>query len=426
MLSKTYLAKKHIFSILEKYASNEDNIVVALSGGADSLFLTIIASEWCKTTSKNLYAVTIDHQLRKESYLEAVDVGKIVRKHKVTHVIKRWNHGDIPDGQIEEKAREARYELLVDACRDLKSKILLIGHNLDEQIETYLIRKEKKSENFGLACMSESRYIASGIMIIRPCLPLSKNFIKSYLSSINERWVEDPMNSNECFIRVKKRKSVERLSDEQKRAMFDKIKIYGIDRNSTEREAVFFLQNHCQIHPYGFVDINLDFFYRLNEKVKCDVLKRCIKLVGRQEYKKSTNHCKNILAALTENNPINMGKCVIKTVKDKIRIFRENRNLEDIKIANKCGIWDNRFKFEVLEETILQKNCYIKPFNKHVSISDDVPSYITVTLPSLWIDKKMLYLYNVNEISRLIDFQFSEDIDFFSVFSCVKYDGGIL
>ncbi len=426
MTSNIFLAKKHIFSVLEKYAGTEQNLVVAFSGGADSLFMMVFASEWCKAKCKDLYAVTVDHNLREESYDEALNVGKIAEKYCTSHIIKNWEHGDIPAGQIEEMARKARYELLADACTTLKSKILLVGHNLDEQIETYLIRKEKKSDLPGLACMSEARNISDEIKVIRPCLPFTKQFIKSHLNSIGETWVEDPMNSNEDFLRVRKRKFICSLRHAQKQAMFDEIRLRGVERNSIETKAVEFLKNYSKINEYGFVDLNIDAFDRLDENIKCNILKRCIKLVGRQEYTKSLNNCKTVLSTLKRNNSINVGKCIIKKLKDKIRIFRENRNLDIIKISSKSGIWDNRFRFEVRDERILSNDSYIKHFDQYVVLADDSPSYITVTLPSLWIDKKMVYLYNVSERSGLIDFQFVQDVDFLSIFSCVEYDGGIL
>ena len=426
MTSNIFLAKKHIFAVLEKYAGTEQNLVVALSGGADSLFMMVLASEWCKTKCKDLYAVTVDHALREESYAEALNVGKIAEKYCTSHIIKKWEHGNIPAGQIEEMARKARYELLADACKTLKSKILLVGHNLDEQIETYLIRKEKKSDFSGLACMSEARNISDEIQVIRPCLPFTKQFIKSHLNSIGETWIEDPMNSNDDFLRVRKRKFICSLSYAQKQAMFDEIRLRGVERNSIETNAVEFLKNYSKIHEYGFVDLNNDTFNELDENIKCEILKRCIKLVGRQEYKKSSNQCKTVLSALYQNKSINIGKCIVKSIKNKIRIFRENRNLDLIKISSKSGIWDNRFRFEVFDEQILSNNSYIKHFDKCVVLSDDIPSYITVTLPSLWIDKKMVYLYNISKYSWLVDFQFVQDVDFLSIFSCVEYDGGIL
>ena len=113
-------------------------------------------------------------------------------------------------------ARNARYGLLINECRENDIKHLLIAHNADEQLETYFIRKSMHSEERGLACMSLKRAIADEIAIIRPCLSFSKKEMQNYLKNKHVSWFEDSMNDNTSFLRVRYRKEIALLSDSEK------------------------------------------------------------------------------------------------------------------------------------------------------------------------------------------------------------------
>src|SRR3990172_5511992 len=98
-------------------------IAVAVSGGGDSLALTVLMQEWIAARGRDMLALTVDHQLRPESAQEAAEVRKLLQARGIAHEILPWR-GDKPLTQVQELAREARYRLLLQACRQRAFPVL--------------------------------------------------------------------------------------------------------------------------------------------------------------------------------------------------------------------------------------------------------------------------------------------------------------
>src|SRR6201995_5399466 len=93
-------------------------LVLAVSGGPDSVALMWLAARWRKALSKGpeLVAVTVDHALREGSVREARDVSHLARTLGLPHRTLRWD-GAKPKSGVPAAAREARYHLLMQAAR---------------------------------------------------------------------------------------------------------------------------------------------------------------------------------------------------------------------------------------------------------------------------------------------------------------------
>src|SRR5690242_532165 len=88
-------------------------IAVAVSGGADSLALTLLADAWVRARSGRLVALTVDHRLREGSGAEASQVGAWLAARGIAHrTLVR--EGPVPTRNLQEVARDARYALLED------------------------------------------------------------------------------------------------------------------------------------------------------------------------------------------------------------------------------------------------------------------------------------------------------------------------
>ena len=92
-------------------------LAVAVSGGADSLALALLAAEWARAAGGFAVALTVDHGLRPDAAAEAVQVGEWLRAAGIEHHILRWD-GDKPASDIQAAARAARYGLLENWCRE--------------------------------------------------------------------------------------------------------------------------------------------------------------------------------------------------------------------------------------------------------------------------------------------------------------------
>jgi tRNA(Ile)-lysidine synthase len=129
-------------------------LVLAVSGGADSTALLVLAARWraARKTGPTLVAVTIDHGLRPESAAEARAVKRLARRLGVRHRTLRWS-GQKPKTGLQQAARIARYGLLAAFARTARANHILTAHTLDDQAETVLIRLSRGSGISGLCGM---------------------------------------------------------------------------------------------------------------------------------------------------------------------------------------------------------------------------------------------------------------------------------
>ena len=168
--------------------------VVGLSGGADSIALTILLHEYCKKRGIVLHTATVDHQLRAEAKTEAELVHEWMTKLGIEHRVLqlKWQNAR-PQTQIQELARQHRYELLhnvceyvpisscaldlffnlADHCSELGARHLFTAHHANDQVETFLLRLAHYSNSDGLAGMYRIKKFMD-ITVVRPLLSLGK------------------------------------------------------------------------------------------------------------------------------------------------------------------------------------------------------------------------------------------------------------
>src|SRR5580700_10131771 len=128
-------------------------LAVAVSGGADSMALALLAQRWAEARGGELTALTVDHRLREAAAGEAAQVGRWLGQRGITHRILVREDGH-PRGGVQAAARDARYRLLESWCREAGVLHLLVGHHREDQAETLLLRLARGSGLDGLAGMA--------------------------------------------------------------------------------------------------------------------------------------------------------------------------------------------------------------------------------------------------------------------------------
>ena len=186
-------------------------IAVAVSGGPDSLALTILADRWARERGGRLAALTVDHQLRSESAEEARLVGGWLAARGIAHHVLVWTNTKPATG-IQKAARAARYHLLAEWCRAQGCLHLLTAHHREDQAETSLIRRRAGSGIDGLAGMSAVREMP-GIRLVRPLLGVAKARLVALLTAERQPFFSDPSNRNPVFERARLR--VDASADDQ-------------------------------------------------------------------------------------------------------------------------------------------------------------------------------------------------------------------
>jgi tRNA(Ile)-lysidine synthase len=189
-------------------------IVLAVSGGPDSIALMWLAARWRSTLARGprLVAVTVDHGLRVEAAAEARDVKRLARTLDLPHRTMRWT-GEKPKTGLPAAARTARYRLLAQAARAAGATHILTAHTRDDQAETVLMRLLRGSGIGGLAAMARESE-RDGVLLARPFLHVSKSQLMATLKKAKIGFADDPTNRDTNFTRPRLREIMPVLAAE--------------------------------------------------------------------------------------------------------------------------------------------------------------------------------------------------------------------
>lgn len=182
---------------------DEPALLLAVSGGPDSTALLLTAADWPAPKPK-LYAATVDHGLRLESAAEAEAVARLCAGVGVPHATLRWE-GEKPASRLQERAREARYDLLAEHALRVGSRVVVTAHHLDDQAETVLFRLARGSGLAGLAGMA-ARTRRGGVEIARPLLGFAKAELVAICDARGVAYARDPSNDDPRFARPRLRR----------------------------------------------------------------------------------------------------------------------------------------------------------------------------------------------------------------------------
>lgn len=194
----------HPYTLLSDFlqAQQINRFALAVSGGADSMAMTKLVAHYKKKQHSTVCALTVDHKLRPESTQEATHVNKLCEALGVQHVVLTWEHQPITS-RLQERARQARYRLLSDWCKEHQYQYLLLAHHANDALETFMMRLSKGSSLKGLCGLKPLR-TCYGITLVRPFLSLPREILHTALEG--QEYVEDPSNENTRFERVRLRK----------------------------------------------------------------------------------------------------------------------------------------------------------------------------------------------------------------------------
>lgn len=180
-------------------------VVLAVSGGPDSIALMWLAARWRRALARGprLIAVTVDHGLRPEAKREAREVKRLAHSLDLPHRTLRWT-GTKPKTGLPAAAREARYRLLAEVARKSGASHILTAHTRDDQAETLLMRLLRGSGIAGLAAMARESE-RDGVMLARPFLNVSKAQLVATLDRAKIGFADDPTNRDLTFTRPRLR-----------------------------------------------------------------------------------------------------------------------------------------------------------------------------------------------------------------------------
>lgn len=182
---------------------------LAVSGGGDSMALLRLVDEWARMRGRSLEVATVDHGLRAESGAEAGMVRGAAGALGWPHEILEWK-GWAGRGNLQAEARDARRRLLSAWASRRGLAAVALGHTLDDQAETVLLRLGRGAGVDGLGGMA-MRSESAGAIWLRPLLGQRRATLREWLRAQNVDWVDDPSNEDLRYDRVRARRSLEVL-----------------------------------------------------------------------------------------------------------------------------------------------------------------------------------------------------------------------
>lgn len=185
-------------SLLRQDAS----LLVAVSGGADSVALLCALVLLRKEAGYALAACHVEHGLRGEASLQdAAFVQELCRQWDVPLLL---HHAHLPGGLeapgFEDRARSARRAFFRSAMDEVQADALLLAHHRDDQAETVLMRLLRGSGTLGLGGMRPLVPFGRGVLL-RPFLSLGRQDLQSALLRSGQSWREDESNASPCCLR---------------------------------------------------------------------------------------------------------------------------------------------------------------------------------------------------------------------------------
>jgi tRNA(Ile)-lysidine synthase len=180
-----------------------DKILIAVSGGPDSLALLLQLSSLKAKLGLTLHIAHVDHKLRRDSSLDALFVKRWGKILNIPVSIEQLNPKLIQSkGSLEELYRDKRLDFFIQTAKKIRADKVALGHNLDDQAETVLMRLLRGTGLSGLSGISLKRKIR-GVIFIRPLLKTTRRKIDKFLKSKNIKARIDSTNKQDLFLRNK-------------------------------------------------------------------------------------------------------------------------------------------------------------------------------------------------------------------------------
>ena len=292
-------------------------LAVAVSGGVDSVCLLC----WLARMGMDITCLHVNHGLRANAETETQYVRDLCKKLNVPCKIFYWTDTKPATG-IEAAARTARYKFMTNFCRENKMDALLVAHQADDQIETFLMNLGRGSGLYGLAAMRRVSYRDS-VQIVRPLLDVSRAELRHYCDDNGIKYFMDEMNSDPHYTRVRIRQNRHLLSTElgiSDARILLAIKNLGRVRDALDSEIGEMVSSVINNNRAMFSD---SFLFDPAPDVGLKLLGTLIQKIGGNEYQPRLNSLSSALSKLQHDCKFTLGHCTIRRLGPRILIVPE-------------------------------------------------------------------------------------------------------
>lgn len=211
--------------------------VIGVSGGCDSMFLL-------DTLRKNGYHLLVAHvnyNFRHDSYVDYELVSEYCAKYGIPFYYKQFYHEDYETGNFQDRARTLRYDFYKEIYQLYRCAGLILGHHLDDNLETIFMQLERHNTVHYLGIKEES--LVQDMRVIRPLMACYKVDIVNYCIKHKIPYHDDYTNFETDFERDRIRNTVlNEYTIEQKIELLNKAKKH----NKRIKDLEFKVQSYYQ------------------------------------------------------------------------------------------------------------------------------------------------------------------------------------
>ncbi len=305
----------NFINFVRKYSDTP--IAVAVSGGVDSVCLLV----WLVKCGLNVTALHVNHGLRAAADVETEYVEKLCYQLNIPSKIFYWTD-DKPLTGVEAAARAARYKFMTDWCRENSVKTLMLAHQADDQIETFLMNLGRGSGVFGLAAMARESW-RDGVQIVRPLLNIYRDELKKYCDENGIKYFCDEMNEDEQYTRVRIRKNRHLLAS--KLGIEDNRILLAIENLGRARDAIASDVDTMieSVACRGGAMFSDSFLFDQAHDIRLKFIGTLIQKIGGDDYQPRLKSLTSALDKLSSDCKFTLGHCTLRRLGEKILVVPE-------------------------------------------------------------------------------------------------------
>ncbi len=345
-------AKKKILSVIEKHRmiSDGDTVIVAVSGGADSMCLLHFFNSISSKKNLNIICAHVNHGIRGD---EALRDENFVRSYCENNSIRfECTHFDVPataseTGESEEQAgRRLRYEFFSTLSDDAK---IATAHNLNDCAETFIFNLARGTGLKGLTGIPAVRD-----NIIRPLIECTRDEIEDYLEFYNITYVTDSTNFNDYYSRNRIRHNIIPVLNEINPSFFSVFGNCTDVLSETEKYISEKTEKAFREAEYNG-KFSISYIISLENIIKNRLLKLIAENYG--AYDVSAKHIE-LLGELLYKNGAVMLHGEVTVASDGVYLFRTEKQKDDVKICEPYSQDKTQYVFPgcIIEVTSVDKN----------------------------------------------------------------------
>lgn len=414
-----------LFANLAQYQS----LLVAVSGGADSVALLHLLARWARRQGEGaprIEVATIDHGLRDGSQEEARWVGELSQELGFTHHVRRWQ-GEKPTTGVQSLARKMRYQLLleiVDAAA-LKGPVAIVtAHTQDDQAETVLMRLARGSGIDGVGAMDDVRALnpqSRPVDLVRPLLGIAKDDLIRFLTRMGQGWKEDPSNVSRDYERVRLRDAMPSFAEigVTPAALALTAQRARRARAALDALAQEFVITDVDLNNGVCASMDVSRFRAQPEELRIRILNLLVRGFGGTAAPPRLQQLETVVLQLfagSDRQRLTLGGSVVDQRPAKLNVYREVGRQPLPQLELQPGdeiIWDQRFllsrhvsrrDFEQntqhpappIEVRALPEAVFARLRPALIAPQQALPARVAQTLPSFWYQDQLLSVPPLN------------------------------